>query len=203
MCCVRWRSSTRDRANHSNRQTAPSGFSRSALRTIWYSMGDRPAARAPGAHNCLTVGRHLISNIHDGESELVTPGPVPVFIDGCAVCAHGGAAMAVESGARGDSWLGWNVARSFDCEMSRGGSGARCRRRQRGAPCSAASRPRSAPPCMWLRRPGPASRGATWPLPTEGRRSISPPIGAGATRPRPRRECATSGMPRPDWSAST
>ena len=37
--------------------------------------------------------------------------------------------------------LGWNVARSFDYEMSRGGSGVRCRRRERGAPCSAASRP--------------------------------------------------------------
>jgi hypothetical protein len=67
MCCVRGRSSTRDRANHSDRHTAPSGFWRSALRTTWRSIRDGPAARDPGAHNRLTVGRHLISNIHDDE----------------------------------------------------------------------------------------------------------------------------------------
>jgi len=47
---------------HSERHTAPSGFWRWELRTSLCSIRGGPAASDRGAHNRLTVGRHLIQS---------------------------------------------------------------------------------------------------------------------------------------------
>jgi len=142
-----------------------------AVRTAhgWLSIRDGPAVRDPGAHNDLTVGRHWCSS---ASWFLVGWKAGPLVLHATRARQRAGTACwrRRSRGRRRANLLLWKSrGRYRRCGRVRRASSAWIGEAWLTGVCRvgeghrAQPRPglRSAPPCVWLRRPGPASLGAT------------------------------------------